>query len=73
MRSLTSTLPTPIECRRRVKEQMNKRKPDDEFAHIDLSYFDAPERRSSSTARKRRALGNPGAQPKAASGGQRPR
>ncbi|MBM6395280.1 BREX system Lon protease-like protein BrxL [Ochrobactrum anthropi] len=30
-----------IECRRRVKEQMNKRKPDDEFAKIGLSYFDA--------------------------------
>lgn len=29
-----------IECRRRVKEQMNKRKPDDEFAKIDLSYID---------------------------------
>jgi len=29
------------ECRRRVKEQMNKRKPDDEFARIDLSYFKA--------------------------------
>ena len=29
------------ECRRRVKEQMNKRKPDDEFARIDLSYFTA--------------------------------
>ncbi len=29
-----------VECRRRVKEQMNKRKPDDEFARIDLSYFD---------------------------------
>ena len=29
-----------IECRRRIKEQMNKRKPDDEFALIDLSYFD---------------------------------
>jgi len=29
-----------IECRRRVKEQMNKRKPDDEFARIDLSYID---------------------------------
>lgn len=28
-----------VECRRRVKEQMNKRKPDDEFALIDLSYF----------------------------------
>ena len=27
-----------VECRRRVKEQMNKRKPDDEFARIDLSY-----------------------------------
>lgn len=30
-----------VECRRRVKEQMNKRKPDDEFARIDLSYLDA--------------------------------
>ena len=30
-----------VECRRRVKEQMNKRKPDDEFAKIDLSYFRA--------------------------------
>lgn len=29
------------ECRRRVKEQMNKRKPDDEFALINLSYFAA--------------------------------
>jgi ATP-dependent Lon protease len=29
-----------VECRRRIKEQMNKRKPDDEFARIDLSYFD---------------------------------
>lgn len=28
-----------VECRRRVKEQMNKRKPDDEFAHIDLSFL----------------------------------
>ena len=28
-----------VECRRRVKEQMNKRKPDDEFARIALSYF----------------------------------
>lgn len=27
-----------VECRRRVKEQMNKRKPDDEFANINLSY-----------------------------------
>ena len=30
-----------VECRRRVKEQMNKRKPDDEFANIDLSYLNA--------------------------------
>jgi ATP-dependent Lon protease len=30
-----------VECRRRVKEQMNKRKPDDEFARIDLSFFRA--------------------------------
>lgn len=29
------------ECRRRVKEQMNKRKPDDEFARINLSYLNA--------------------------------
>lgn len=29
-----------VECRRRVKEQMNKRKPDDEFANIELSFFD---------------------------------
>ena len=28
-----------VEGRRRVKEQMNKRKPDDEFEKIDLSYF----------------------------------
>jgi len=28
-----------VEARRRVKEQMNKRKPDDEFAGIDLSYL----------------------------------
>lgn len=30
-----------VECRRRVKEQMNKRKPDDEFAKIGLSYVNA--------------------------------
>ena len=30
-----------VECRRRVKEQMNKRKPDDEFARINLSYVRA--------------------------------
>ena len=30
-----------IECRRRIKEQMNKRKPDDEFARINLSYINA--------------------------------
>jgi ATP-dependent Lon protease len=30
-----------VECRRRIKEQMNKRKPDDEFATIGLSYFTA--------------------------------
>jgi ATP-dependent Lon protease len=28
-----------IEGRRRVKEQLNKRKPDDEFAHINLSFI----------------------------------
>lgn len=30
-----------VECRRRVKEQMNKRKSDDEFAMINLSYFNS--------------------------------
>lgn len=30
-----------VESRRRVKEQMNKRKPDEEFANINLSYFNA--------------------------------
>ena len=30
-----------VECRRRVKEQMNKRKTDDEFAMINLSYFNS--------------------------------
>jgi ATP-dependent Lon protease len=30
-----------VEGRRRIKEQMNKRKPDEEFARINLSYFDA--------------------------------
>lgn len=30
-----------VECRRRVKEQMNKRKPDDEFARIDLSFLNS--------------------------------
>lgn len=29
-----------LEGRRRVKEQLNKRKPDDEFSEIDFSYFD---------------------------------
>jgi ATP-dependent Lon protease len=28
-----------VEARRRIKEQMNKRKPDDEFANIHLSFF----------------------------------
>ena len=32
-----------VEARRRVKEQMNKRKPDDEFANINLSFFNADE------------------------------
>ena len=30
-----------VEARRRIKEQMNKRKPDDEFANINLSFFTA--------------------------------
>ena len=30
-----------VESRRRIKEQMNKRKPDDEFENIDLSFFTA--------------------------------
>jgi ATP-dependent Lon protease len=33
-----SYLAYALEARRRVKEQMNKRKPDDEFARIDLSF-----------------------------------
>ncbi|WP_439146100.1 BREX system Lon protease-like protein BrxL [Vibrio sp.] len=33
-----------VEGRRRVKEQMNKRKPDDEFANINLSYFNTDNR-----------------------------
>ena len=33
-----------IECRRRVKEQMNKRKTDDEFARIGLSYINSRHR-----------------------------
>ena len=32
-----------VEGRRRIKEQMNKRKSDDEYARIDLSYFDHSE------------------------------
>ena len=28
-----------VEARRRIKEQMNKRKPDDEFANVNLSYI----------------------------------
>ncbi len=60
-----------IECRRRIKEQMNKRKPDDEFARINLSYIKAdgqeeivfcPEsRRASATLEPmRRRLSNKG-------------
>ncbi len=33
-----------IEGRRRVKEQMNKRKPDDEFINIELSFFNADDK-----------------------------
>lgn len=33
-----------VEGRRRVKEQMNKRKPDDEFARINLSYFNVEDK-----------------------------
>ena len=33
-----------VECRRRVKEQMNKRKPDDEFARIDLSFLNVQDK-----------------------------
>ena len=45
-----------MECRRRVKEQMNKRKPDDEFALINLSYLkgDGAEVMSSVQNRKTR-------------------
>ncbi len=37
---LNEYLEYAIEGRRRVKEQLNKRKPDDEFASINLGYFD---------------------------------
>ncbi|OEU83591.1 MAG: TIGR02688 family protein [Desulfobacterales bacterium S5133MH4] len=33
-----------LEARRRIKEQMNKRKPDDEFANINLSFFTAKDK-----------------------------
>jgi ATP-dependent Lon protease len=55
-----------VECRRRIKEQMNKRKPDDEFARIDLSYIDAngkeivvycPESRNATATLDRRGVG----------------
>jgi ATP-dependent Lon protease len=64
------------ECRRRVKEQMNKRKPDDEFARINLSYFkasseevvvfcpeskDAPATQEPARRRLNQADGQPGA------------
>ena len=63
-----------IECRRRVKEQMNKRKPDDEFARINLSYFKAggeevvvfcPESKDAPATQEpaRRRLSQPGEQP----------
>jgi len=63
-----------VECRRRVKEQMNKRKPDDEFAHIALSYFTAfgdevvvycPESRDALATQEpsRRAMEAPGSEP----------
>jgi ATP-dependent Lon protease len=62
------------ECRRRVKEQMNKRKPDDEFARIGLSYFKAsgdevvvfcPESKDAGATQQpaRRRLRQPEAQP----------
>lgn len=65
-----------MECRRRVKEQMNKRKPDDEFARINLSYFkvngeevvvfcpeskDAPATQEPARRRLNQADGQPGA------------
>lgn len=64
------------ECRRRVKEQMNKRKPDDEFARINLSYYkaggeevvvfcpeskDAPATQEPARRRLNQADGQPGA------------
>jgi ATP-dependent Lon protease len=64
------------ECRRRVKEQMNKRKPDDEFARINLSYFKAsgeevvvfcPESKDAAATQQpaRRRLSQAGEQPSA--------
>lgn len=38
-KELDEYLAYAIEGRRRVKEQLNKRKPDDEFAHIQLSFI----------------------------------
>lgn len=38
---LNEYLAYAIEGRRRVKEQLNKKKPDDEFANINLGYYDA--------------------------------
>ena len=37
---LNQYLAYALEGRRRVKEQLNKRKPDDEFANINLGYYD---------------------------------
>ncbi|GMU69040.1 MAG: hypothetical protein AMXMBFR37_13720 [Steroidobacteraceae bacterium] len=70
-----------IECRRRVKEQMNKRKPDDEFARINLSYYKAsgeevvvfcPESKDAPATQEpaRRRLTQPGEQPGAVVGVQ---
>ncbi len=59
-----------VEARRRVKEQMNKRKPDEEFANINLSYYNGqgqevvvycPESKDAPATQRplRRALGQP--------------
>jgi len=72
-----------IEGRRRVKEQMNKRKPDDEFARIDLSYFTAdgqevviycPESRHATATQQpeRQTLSDDGHQKRVAPGTDKP-
>ena len=72
-----------VECRRRVKEQMNKRKSDDEFAKINLSYIGSdgkevivycPESKSASATQEpvRRDIHSDDALDQAAKGSSKP-